>query len=479
MKTTYINKLLFTLVIVLITSCSLDDVSVDDGSDFTTKNLIQDKKSANMVLNAVYDAFRGKEFTQFFLALMVSGTEQTIINNQFSVREYANNNIQARNISVSDDFYRKASYVINTSNYLIEQLNQGKAKDLEEQRKVEMIAEAKTLRAYARFMLLRTYGQFYDTTSKYGIVISDKPIKSDDKFERKSVKESYESIIADLKFGIENNAYIKPHFYVTQTTAKAFLAKVYLYKKDYTQAEKLSKKIINNDSESYALETTYANIYNKGWESSEVLFAPIKEGPLKEDDVQPNEAYILDIIAPTNVFKNLANIQVKEEASKGNYTKGYDPRLIFAYNNIKANKKYPFPYEKGNTIYYMRMAEMYLIYAEAAARNNNLTEAVTALNTIRNRANAGINNSDQKISLISSTNKAEILDLIRKEKMLELFTETGETWFDLVRYIEAEDLTFEAVKKQKETLTEKNQFIFPIPLKAIRGNNKLIQNPGY
>lgn len=486
MKKTDINKLLFTLVVLLITSCSLDDVSVDNGSDFTTKNLVQDEKSAIMVLNGVYDAFRGGEFVKFFLALTVSGTEQAIVDDQYSVKEFASNNIQSRSVSVSDNFYRKASYVINTSNYLITQLKAGKAKDLAEHKKVKIIAEAKTLRAYARFMLLRTYGQFYDINSRYGIVISDKPIRSNDKFERKSVKESYGAIIADLEFGVANSVAVKSNFYVTKTTAKAFLAKVYLYKKDFVKAERLSKEIIEANSGGYALETSYANIYSKRWESSEVLFAPHRKGALtKGDVVYTDEVFTLYYVKPTNFFKELANKQVKEEAVKTpkggtNYTKGYDPRLVFANKdgNVR-NNKYSFYNDKEDTIYYMRMAEVYLIYAEAAARNNNLTAAVTAVNAIRNRANAGITNPDQRVSLISSTNKVEVLDLIRKEKMLELFTETGETWFDLARYLEIGDLTFGAIKGQKKTLTEKNQLIFPIPSKAIRGNNKLVQNPGY
>lgn len=485
MKTTYINKVLFALVVLLTASCSLDDVSVDDGSDFTTKNLVQDKKSANMVLNGVYDAFRGGEFVKFFLALTVSGTEQNIVNDSNSVREFANNNIQTGDVSASDDFYRKASYVINTSNYLITQLEAGKAKDLAENKKIEIIAEAKTLRAYARFMLLRTYGQFYDINSKYGIVISNKPITAEDKFERKSVKESYETIIADLEFGVANNATIKPNFYVTKTTAKAFLAKVYLYKKDFVKAAKLSKEIIEANSGGYALETTYPNIYDKKWESSEVLFAPHRKGYLPGSSLYTENVFTLYYVKPTDFFKNLANKQVKEEpvtTSGGNvnYTKGYDPRLVFA-NKVgdSKNNKYPFLEDFKNTIYYMRMAEVYLIYAEATARNNNLTDAVTTVNVIRNRANAGITNPDQKVSPISSTDKAEILDLIRKEKMLELFTETGETWFDLVRYLDLGDLTFETVKQQKKTLIDKNQLIFPIPFRAKRGNNKLVQNPGY
>lgn len=497
MKTKYKN-LLFFIATLFVVSCSLDDVSVDSGTDFNEGSLIGDKKSAEVVLNGIYVGFRTGEIVRTSLAFMFSGTEQVIgYSDQYSLREFADNDIKPTETSENDAYYKRMSYIINTSNYLITQVEAGKAKDLLEPRRSELLGEAKTLRAFARFMMLRTYGQFYDINSKYGIVVSNKPIKAEDKYLRRSVKESYDAIINDLEFGVGNNANMKMeavgeekiismNSYVTKTTAKAFLAKVYLYKKDYAKAEKLCKEIMEANTGGYFLEENYADIYSKRWTSSEVLFASHINGfPKGVSYADPIDVYIGYNKVPSNYFKSLADNQVPSvagESGDDGYTKGYDPRFLFAYKNIEIYKNYKYPfdmYDVGNTIYHMRMAEVYLIYAEAAARNNKLPEALVTINMIRERANAGITEPLKPIEPVSSNDKAEVLDLVRKEKMLELFSETGETWFDLVRYITSGDLTFETVTKQKAVLKRKSQLTFPIPLNVRSGNSKIIQNPGY
>lgn len=476
MKTKFIYIFFISLSIV-ISSCSLDDVSVEGQGEILEENLVVDQKSANAVLNRAYTGLRIYEMVKFNSALMVAGTEQLISDDQLGVSGFDANNVQSKITTVSDDIYSKLYYVINTCNYLVTQLDAGKAKGIDETRKNEILGEAKTLRAFSRFMLLRAFGQFYNVGSEYGIVISNKPVVSEDKLARNTVKESYDAIIEDLTFAVNNSPDVKDHFYVTKTTAKAFLARVYLYQEEYGKAETLSKEII--DENNYPLEDSYSGIYTKRWTSTEVLFAPYVDD--YSEKYQGTEVYNDVVFEPTDYFKTLADNQVSAVPGDGfMYSSGYDPRFIFSYQRGEygdpnyQNPKYNFDsYNEGNTIYYMRTAEVYLIYAEAAARNGNLSEAVTAINVIRNRANTGI--STTSIEEVASIDKAEILEFVRQEKMLELFLETGETWFDIVRYIDNGNLTFSV----KETLLNKDQLIFPIPLKAMSGNSKLVQNPSY
>lgn len=477
MKTKKIN-LLYLLLLFFITGCSLDDVKIDNQADITEDVLIQHENSARAVLNRIYTGFRTLGITRFSGALMVSGTEQEIAGAQLGIHNFDKNNIQPKEVSVSDDFYKDMYFIINTSNILIKHLKAGKAEGITETVKNEILGEAKTLRAYARFMLLRAFGQFYDINSKYGIVVNDEPVVYSNRLPRNTVEESYKAIIKDLQFGVANNADQKEHIYVTKSTAKAFLAKVYLYKKDFLKAEQLAKEVIENNIGGYALETTYSEIYDKRWKSNEVLFAPYANGGTEQ--YPGPEMYGDETLRPSSDFRTLADSQVPSEPADLFYNfSGYDPRFIFSYQRPTGkpnpkNFKYKFEsFGKGNTIYYMRMAEVYLIYAEAAARNNKSTEAVNAINKIRKRANEGI--TVTPIKEITSTDKNEILDLVRKEKMLELFLETGETWFDIIRYVDIGNLTLDV----KESLVKKEQLTFPIPLKAMSGNSELVQNPGY
>src|SRR5207245_162544 len=79
------------------------------------------------------------------------------------------------------------------------------------------------------------------------------------------------------------------------------------------------------------------------------------------------------------------------------------------------------------TEYYMmlRLAEQYLIRAEARAQQNNLAGSILDLNVIRTRA--GLQN------LSASLTQAQVLRAVEQERRIELFAELGHRWLDLKR----------------------------------------------
>lgn len=432
---------MYTIGLLFIVGCSLDDV--ENTAPITEENVITDEESARNVLNGVYANFRNHDFINLTNANLVSGIEQPTPFYQY--RSFAQNQITPFNYYLGG-IYTRLNFMVNTSNYLIDGLEAGKAVGISTMAKNEILGEAKTLRAYLRLMLLRAFGEFYDVNSKYGIVVQDKPIKST--FARNTVEETYTSIINDLKFAINNAPVQKQHFYMTQTVAKALLAKVYLYKKDYKNAEITAKQVIDSPAD-YALVDSYNSIFLERWDSPEVLFAPFVNR-------KANEGIAYDPLYGLQQMQSDYFIGIS----------GGDSRIMFHYT---AEGKYNADFDSdGNTLFFFRMAEVYLIHAEAAIRNNELKKGLASLNKVRERAGA------TKIDL-GSKKKKELLKNVFDEKMLELFFETGETWYDLVRYLENGDLDYSI----KQSLTKKEQLIFPIPIKALRGNDKLIQNPGY
>ena len=77
------------------------------------------------------------------------------------------------------------------------------------------------------------------------------------------------------------------------------------------------------------------------------------------------------------------------------------------------------------TYYYMRYAEVLLIYAEAMAQQNGgLTEALSALNEVRARVD---------LPAVSASTKTEFMKLLRRERMIELAFE-GHRFWDLRRW---------------------------------------------
>jgi hypothetical protein len=204
-----------------------------------------------------------------------------------------------------------------------------------------------------------------------------------------------------------------------------------------------------------------------------VLFAPYS-GPGAEGgsnmDLVKNTTY-------SEYLRSLADAQVggPEDGDLFGAGSNYDPRFSFAYSEetkgVNMQAKYPFASQissSGNTIYHLRLAEIYLIHAEAVVRSNgDPLIALGSLNAIRLRA--GVDAKEY-------VDDATLLEDIRKEKLLELFFENGEPLFDLVRYDVLGNIETSAVKP---TLISENQFVLPLPADVLIGNTNLVQNPGY
>ena len=72
----------------------------------------------------------------------------------------------------------------------------------------------------------------------------------------------------------------------------------------------------------------------------------------------------------------------------------------------------------------------------------------------------------------------KMLGTVLKNKLMELSVESGEEWFDLVRY--HREGGYESWNDdEKAQLPAFNQLLLPIPRTAMAGNKLLIQNPAY
>ena len=468
-----IKTFLIVSVAIILNSCSIDNI--EPLNQLTDLNVVTDEQSAVNLLNSAYQPFRSSELQlQIHIAgLSILGTDLTSgAADDFGLDGFESNNIQPDNMTVIGA-YKIYYSLINTTNFLIENLEAGNAIGISETKKNEILSEAKTLRALSHFMLLRSYGQFYDINSSFGIVIRTAPAKGLEVAARNTVQESYDAIVSDLQFAIANGPSGVPHYFVSATTAQALLARVYLYMGDYNSAASTALAAINN-SDGYTLGTTYADAFNR-WDSAESLFAPFA-GNADSESTWAGIFYVALFSNPTPVFSRFADEQDGVIDGDFFFSSGYDPRVIFGLdrlaNGFFAHGKYPnMPIfgEDSNTIYYMRVAELYLILAEAEARKpgGDTSVALTNLNVIRTRAG---------VPLKTYIDTPTLLADIRNEKRLELFNETGEEWFDLVRYHTLGDVSASSIKP---SLTVADKFIYPIPRAALGGNELLVQNPGY
>ncbi|WP_413999063.1 RagB/SusD family nutrient uptake outer membrane protein [Flavobacterium sp. W1B] len=465
-----INTVLLFAVAATITSCSIDDIK--PYNKLTTENTVRDEASAQLVLNGVYDL--GKEFDVSFFPLHLAayGNEGLLTGSISGSKGFNTNEVPVDNIFLAN-LYNGHYKIINSCNFLIQELEAGKAIGISDTKKAEMVGEAKFQRAFTYFNLLRYFGEFYDLNSTYGVVLRTNFATTLEAKPRNTVLEVYNQIEEDLLYAAANGPVYIDHFYSGSLAAKALLSKVYLYKGNFSEAAALADEVINND-EGYALEANYADIFSKSFNSSEVIFAPFT-GPGNEGKTSMDQ---VNRTSYSQSLKNLADAQVgaTNDGSLDGLGSGYDPRFAFAYaettKKSNTNGKYPFLStiaSQGNTLYHLRLAEIYLIKAEAEARKTggDLDIALESLNEIRNRVGVTEKNFSDKATLLND---------IRQEKLLELFFENGEGWFDIVRYHSLGNLTASSVKP---SLISTNQFVLPIPLQVIAGNKAIIPNKGY
>ena len=117
----------------------------------------------------------------------------------------------------------------------------------------------------------------------------------------------------------------------------------------------------------------------------------------------------------------------------------------------------------------MRLAEQYLIRAEARAQQNNIGGAGTDLNTIRTRAGLGAT---------TASGQADMITAILHERQVELFTEWGHRWFDLKRNDKLNTVMGVVAPTKGGTWSSFKQ-LMPIPPADILADPNIIQNQGY
>jgi len=119
----------------------------------------------------------------------------------------------------------------------------------------------------------------------------------------------------------------------------------------------------------------------------------------------------------------------------------------------------------------LRLAEQYLIRAEARAQQNNLSAAQSDLNVIRTRA---------ALSPTTANTQSTLLTAILHERQVELFSEWGHRWFDIKRTGNVDAVMGNGgACAAKGGVWNTNWQLYPIIQLQLQLNPALVQNSGY
>jgi hypothetical protein len=258
--------------------------------------------------------------------------------------------------------------------------------------------------------------------------------------------------------------------------ANAMLARVYLYLQDWSGAAAHATKVI--DQPEIMLESNLDNVFL--WNSKEAIlqFQPKLDG----QNVEDSKIYVLDangLNAGSSAQGLRPAFATLFDSADLRYRQWVGKITVPALDTLPS-KTFYFPYKykiKGppapttTTEYLMvlRLAEQYLIRAEARAQLGDVAGAQEDLNKIRTRAG---------LTPTRAATQQELLDAVMQERQWELFTEWGHRWFDLKRTGRMDSVMMR-VAAEKGTVWQPHFKLFPIPQSEITANGNLVQNPGY
>jgi hypothetical protein len=124
----------------------------------------------------------------------------------------------------------------------------------------------------------------------------------------------------------------------------------------------------------------------------------------------------------------------------------------------------------------LRLAEQFLIRAEAEANLGDMGDATADLNVVRARAGLGASTI-----LTANSTLPEADTALLHERQVELFTEWGNRWFDLIRtgVVNSVMGTPGGVCAAKGGVWNVDDILYPISVNEIESDPHLTQNPGY
>jgi tetratricopeptide (TPR) repeat protein len=527
---------LLSVSALTFTSCdligSIDDMEPDHV--VTDLNYITDAASAQTALNGVYASWRstGVSYLRYGIASMAHTQAQAMV---MGADEFAAENIETNNSNV-ETAYTAYYNVINAANTFLVHVNKN-IPGLSEEKRTEMIAEARCQRALAYLTLLKCFGEYWKQDSQYGVCLfKDELVRDNQVRQRSSVADTYKLISEDLDYAIAHcEQHPADHYHMSSLFAKALKAKMYFAQDNYPEAARLSEEVINEaEAAGYELESDYANIFTEQFNSKEMLFAPYTANPnelmdaswfafspgslLKKvaDDLVPDDETGGDIVVPDP--GEGGDVVVPDPGEGGDVVipggdgseggdvvlpgggddggivipggdggdfpfppgeddaASYDPLYTWAYKGggmtgiAKYSKLTPeFMFE--DSYYFMRLAEVYYIAAEAEARQGQYAKARTFLATVIERA--GYTEDD-----VNAIADSDLLGEILKHKLCDMSNENLEEWFDLCRYNRQGG--FESwTEDEKAELPSFRRNLLPIPKASMGANNLLVQNPEY
>lgn len=474
----YIKFLSLLFIAVFITSCGDDfleplPTAVLNGETFYANEQELETGIINMYdgiqgVNQLEDTDPDKNHAlqiEYYLTEMRSDNTRTK-SQEGEAAQFEFYTIESTN-GIVFDYYKSYYNIIFRANTVLANIDVASAAN-----KAKFEAEAKFVRAYAYFNLVRLWGD---------VPLVDRLIditETEIQFTRVATSTVYDLIVSDLEAAVANldNTYQSR---ASKAAAQALLAKVYLTQgTNYTQAQVLCEAVMNSG---FSLETNFKDVFFNEL-NDEIIFAIGYIGDNSDDSQNFSTEWLNAVGRSSGVNYVTADARTALDDMGGNrtlYSYRQDPGQPTQYQVVKylpngdedlgIEPTSSDPTSAGNDWIVLRYADVLLMHVEAIMAGGAETSNGAAINSFQLvRDRAGLTDE------VTSITKQELLD----ERRVELAFENHRL-FDLIRFNEAQTVlsAFSDAYGLSFTATD---LLLPIPQAEIGlSNGMLAQNPGY
>lgn len=454
-----VYRIILVFVVILSSSSCSDFVEVPlPNSQLTGTTVFESELTANAAMAQIYAQLRDGGIlsglpTGVSVRMGLYADElQDYTNSTISLTIY-NNALTADNATVASLWTSSYSQIYNVNSVIQGVEN---ATTLPIVVKNRVAGEALFVRAVVHFYLLQIYGSIpYITGTNY---------EMNRKVTRSSADEIYAAIAKDLESAstrLPDNYSSSDRAKPNKMVAKAMLARVYLYMNKNIEAANEASTVIN--SPLYAWETDLNKIFLRNGRTT--IWQLASATAVRNSNEGTTFIFVSGPPPVCALRSDFLNAFETGDQRKVNWTKAVTTGLNTWYHPNKYKLRTATTSSQEYSIV-LRLAEQYLIRAEARAKQGDLAGAKADLNKIRTTAG---------LPIITSTIATEILSEIQKQRRFEFFTEHGHRFFDLKR-----SGTADAILTVSKPGWNSSDIVWPIPELELNANPNLQpQNTGY
>ena len=447
-----IKHIIFILTILVFTSCE-DYLEPEPTSVISSVNFYSDETQLMQGVFNMYDGLQGMNDTssrsnhatqiEFYVTEMRSDNTRSK-SGEGEAAQFDNFAVEATNGLIADH-YRSFYNVIFRANTVLE--NIGVAS---ESNKAKIEGEAKFVRAYVYFNLVRLYGAL-------PLIDNVVSVGDDASYIRRSVEDVYELIVSDLNSAVAGLDNFNGKNRATKSAAQGLLAKVHLTLGNYLEAQQLLESVM---SEGFILEPNFSDVFfNES--NSEVIFSIGYTSGLVQDSQNFSAEFLNGVGRTVGVNYVTDDAKAFMETNGGNRTVVSMRTDPIQPSQTQVIKYLPDGFDGGTD------GKTFGFDARLAGNNEtNSAAALASFQKVRNRAGF--------TDLVTSITKNDLLAERRAELAFE-----NQRFYDVIRFGKGVEI-FGAYAISIGANFTSNDLLLPFPQIEIGLSKGLLeQNPGY